>query len=92
MDKTCYLEVSVDPEQIDRELIGVETDDEGILEFLKFLLGNSLDREGIANTVSGICREIYQTRKTIEMVFLKDSPRSNYCLEDILKPGKLWDE
>jgi|GEM_PF-1746676 hypothetical protein len=35
---------------------------------------------------------ILKIRKTIEMAFRKDSPRSNYSLESILKPGKLWDE
>ena len=34
---------------------------------------------------------IMNIRKAIGMAFRKDWPRSNYSLEDILKPGKLWD-
>ena len=34
---------------------------------------------------------IMNIRKAIGMAFRKDWPRSNYSLEDILKPGKIWD-
>ena len=34
---------------------------------------------------------IMNIRKAIGMAFRKDWPRSNYSLEDLLKPGKLWD-
>ena len=34
---------------------------------------------------------IIKIRKTIEMAFRKDSSKSDYSLDDLLKPGKLWD-
>ena len=34
---------------------------------------------------------IMKIRKAIGMAFRKDWPRSSYSLDDILKPGKLWD-
>jgi hypothetical protein len=34
---------------------------------------------------------IMKIRKAIGMAFRKDWPKSNYSLDDILKPGKLWD-
>jgi len=34
---------------------------------------------------------IMKIRKAIGMAFRKDWPKSSYSLDDILKPGKLWD-
>jgi hypothetical protein len=34
---------------------------------------------------------IMKIRKAIGMAFRKDWPKSNYSLDDILKPGKIFD-
>jgi hypothetical protein len=34
---------------------------------------------------------IMKIRKAVGMAFRKDWPKSSYSLDDILKPGKLWE-
>ena len=34
---------------------------------------------------------IRKIRKAISMAFRKNRPKSSYSMEDILKPGKIWD-
>jgi len=50
---------------------------------------NKIDADNYENV--GQYKLIIKIRKTVEMAFRKDSSRSNYSLDDLLKPGKLWD-
>jgi hypothetical protein len=52
-----------------------------------------LDKEIDADNYESVGRHILimKIRKAIGMTFRKDWPKSSYSIEDILKPGKLWD-
>jgi ABC-type phosphate transport system ATPase subunit len=52
-----------------------------------------LDKEIDADNYESVGRHILimKIRKAIGMAFRKDWPKSSYSIEDILKPGKLWD-
>jgi hypothetical protein len=52
-----------------------------------------LDKEIDADNYESVGRHILimKIRKAIGMAFRKDWPKSSYSIEDILKPGKIWD-
>lgn len=52
-----------------------------------------LDKRIDADDYDSIGRYIMvkKIKKAIGMAFCKDWPRTKYSLDDILKPGKIWD-
>jgi hypothetical protein len=52
-------------------------------------LDNQIDVDNYESV--GKYKLIMKIRKAIGMAFRKDWPKVKYSLDDILKPGKLWD-
>ena len=52
-------------------------------------LDNQIDADDFESV--GKLKLILNIRKAIGMAFRKDWPKKRYSLDDILKPGKLWD-
>jgi hypothetical protein len=52
-------------------------------------LDDQIDADNYDNV--GRYKLINKIKKAIGMAFRKDWPKANYTLDDILKPGKLWD-
>ena len=50
---------------------------------------NTIDTDNYESV--GQYKLIMKIRKAIGMAFRKDWPKISYSIDDILKPGKLWD-